>query len=232
MSLVGRGAEQARIERLLAEARKERSGALALRGIAGLGKSALLDHAVSIAGAEGGMQVVRAAGVESDSELAYGGLHQLLFPHFDRLDAIPAPQAAALRCAFGLAGGDDANRFLIAAGTLSLLAEVAEDAPLLCVIDDLQWLDQSSAEALLFAARRFVADPIAVLFAMRETPVPFELAGVEVVELSGLTAPEAARLLDDHAPGLAEPVRSRVLAESVGNPLAIIELGLVAPGGR
>lgn len=224
MSLVGRGAEQSRVEHLLAEAREERSGALALRGLAGLGKSALLDHAVSIA-RTGGMQVVLATGVESDSELAYGGLHQLLLPHFDRLAAIPAPQAAALRCAFGLAGGEVANRFLIAAGTLSLLAEVAEDAPLLCVIDDLQWLDQSSAEALLFAARRFVADPIALLFAMRETPKPFDTAGVEVVELPGLTASDAARLLHDHAPGLAEPVRSRVLAESAGNPLAIIELG-------
>lgn len=224
MSLVGRGAEQARVERLLADAREERSGALGLRGTAGMGKSALLEHAVATARA-GGMQVVRATGVESDSELAYGGLHQLLFPHFDRLDALPVPQAAALRCAFGLAEGEDTNRFLIAAGTLSLLAEVADDAPLLCVIDDLQWLDQGSAEALLFAARRFVADPIALLFAMRETAMPFETTGVEVVELSGLTATEAARLLDDHAPGLGEPVRSRVLAESAGNPLAIIELG-------
>ncbi|MFC7625529.1 AAA family ATPase [Microlunatus sp. GCM10028923] len=224
MSLVGRGSEQSRVERLLADAREERSGALGLRGSAGMGKSALLDHAVSIA-RTGGMQVVRATGVESDAALAYGGLHQLLFPHFDRLDALPAPQAAALRCAFGLAGGEDTNRFLIAAGTLSLLAEVAEDAPLLCVIDDLQWLDQGSAEALLFAARRFVADPIALLFAMRETPMPVETTGVEVVELSGLAAPDAARLLDDHARGLVEPVRSRVLAESAGNPLAIIELG-------
>lgn len=225
MSLVGRGPEQARIERLLAAARDERSGALGLRGIAGQGKSALLDHAVSIAEAEGNMLVVRAAGIESDSELPYGGLHQLLFPHLDRLDAIPAPQAAALRCAFGLAEGDDANRFLISAGTLSLLADVAEEAPLLCVIDDLQWLDQGSVEALLFAARRFVADPVAVLFAIRETPVPFEIAGIEVAELPSLAAPDAARLLDDHAPELIEPMRSRVLAESVGNPLAIIELG-------
>ncbi|MGH3859309.1 AAA family ATPase, partial [Actinokineospora sp.] len=232
MSLVGRDAEQARIHRLLANACDERSGTLGLRGAAGIGKSVLLDHAVSTAEAEGRMRVVRAAGVESDSELAYGGLHQLLFPHLDRLDALPLPQATALRCAFGLAEGDEANRFLISAGTLSLLAELAEDAPLLCVVDDLQWLDQGSVEALMFAARRFVADPIAVLFAVRETSVVFEIAGVEVVELPGLAAPEAARLLDGHAPELLEPVRTRVLAESGGNPLAIIELGsarLAAP---
>lgn len=113
-----------------------------------------------------------------------------------------------MRCAFGLAEGDDANRFLISAGLLSLLADLAEDTPLLLVVDDLQWLDQGSVEALLFAARRFVAAPIAV------------------VDLSGLVAPDAARLLDDHAPDLAGGVRARILAESGGNPLAVIELGL------
>lgn len=225
MSLVGREVERARIQRLLTDARQERSGALALRGAAGIGKSVLLDHAVSIAEAEGAMRVVRGAGVESDSELAYGGLHQLLFPHLDRLDALPAPQARALRRAFGLSEGDEANRFLISAGTLSLLADLADGGPLLCVVDDLQWLDQGSVEALLFAARRFVADPIAMLFAVRETSMPFDIAGVEVMDLSGLGAPDAARLLGDHAPELAEPVRARVLAESGGNPLAIIELG-------
>ncbi|RSN52577.1 helix-turn-helix transcriptional regulator [Amycolatopsis sp. WAC 04182] len=224
MSLMGRDVELARVRRLLTDARGARSGVLALRGAAGIGKSVLLDHAVSIAEAEG-MRVVRGAGVESDSELAYGGLHQLLFPRLDRLDALPPPQATALRCAFGMAEGDDANRFLISAGTLSLLAALAEDAPLLCVVDDLQWLDQGSVEALLFAARRFVADPIAMLFAVRETSAPVGLAGVEVVDLAGLGAPDAARLLDDHAPELVEPVRTRVLAESGGNPLAIIELG-------
>ncbi|MBC3986793.1 AAA family ATPase [Streptomyces sp. AC536] len=224
MLLVGRGTEQARVQRLLAGARDGRSGALGLRGAPGIGKSVLLDHAVSIAEAEG-MRVVRGAGIESDHELAYGGLHHLLFPHLGRLDALPAPQATALRRAFGLAEGDDANRFLISAGTLSLLADLAEDSPLLCVVDDLQWLDQGSVEALLFAARRFVADPIAMLFAVRDTAVPAVIAGVEVVDLSGLAASEAARLLDGHAPELAERVRNRVLAESGGNPLAIIELG-------
>lgn len=226
MSLVGRDDELARIGRLLADARDERSGALVVRGEAGIGKSVLLDHAASVAEAEG-FQVVGGIGVESDSELAYGGLHQLLFPHLDRLEALPGPQAAALRGAFGLAEGGEANRFLISAGTLALLADMAEDSPLLCVVDDLQWFDQGSAEALLFAARRFEADPIAMLFAMRETSMLFETPGVEVMQLSGLAATDAARVLDGHAPELADPLRARVLEESAGNPLAIIELGSI-----
>lgn len=225
MSLVGRDDELRRIERLLAEARAERSGALVVRGEAGIGKSVLLDRAASVAASEG-FQVVRGTGVESDSKLAYGGLHQLLFPQLDRLEALPAPQAAALRGAFGLESGE-ANRFLIAAGTLALLADAAEEAPLLCVVDDLQWFDQGSAEALLFAARRFAADPIAMLFAVRETSMPFETPGIEVMQLPGLTARDAARMLDDHAPELADPLRARVLAESAGNPLALIEFGSI-----
>lgn len=224
MSLVGRDDELRRVEGLLAEARAERSGALVVRGEAGVGKSVLLGRAVSVARSEG-FQVVSGVGVESDSELAYGGLHQLLFPHLDRLAGLPEPQAAALRAAFGLAEGGAANRFLISAGTLALLADLAEEAPLLCLVDDLQWLDQGSAAALLFVARRFEADRIAMLFAVRETSMPFETPGVEVMHLSGLTAGDAGRLLDRHAPELADPLRARVLEESAGNPLAIIELG-------
>jgi DNA-binding CsgD family transcriptional regulator len=226
MSLVGRDDELRRIERLLAEARAERGGALVVRGEAGVGKSVLLDRAVSVARSEG-FQVVRGIGVESDSELAYGGLHQLLFPHLDRLKTLPEPQAAALRGAFGLAENGEPSRFLISAGTLALLADIAEEAPLLCVVDDLQWFDQGSAEALLFAARRFGADPVAMLFAVRETSMPFETPGVEVLPLSGLAASDAARVLDEHAPDLADPLRARVLEESSGNPLAIIELGSI-----
>lgn len=224
MSLVGRDDELARIERLLADAREERGGALVVRGEAGIGKSMLLRHAASAAESEG-FNVVRGTGIESDSELAYGGLHQMLLPHLDRLEGLPEPQAAALRGAFGLTEGTEANRFLISACTLALLADLAEDAPLLCVVDDLQWLDQGSAEALLFAARRFEADPIAMLFAVRETSMPFETPGVAVMQLSGLAESDAARVLDGHAPGLADPLRARVLDESAGNPLAIIELG-------
>lgn len=226
MSLVGRDDELGRIGRLLTDARAERSGAVVVRGEPGIGKSALLDRAVSMARSEG-FQVLRGIGVESDSKLAYGGLHHLLFPHLDRLEALPRPQAAALRGAFGLAESDEANRFLISAGALALLADMVEDAPLLCVVDDLQWIDQGSAEALLFAARRFEADPIAMLFAVRETSMPFETPGVEVMQLSGLALKDAARVLDGHAPELADPLRARVLEESAGNPLAIIELGSI-----
>jgi hypothetical protein len=229
MSLVGRDTELARIERLLVDARRERSGALVVRGEAGIGKSALLHHAVSVAEL-GGIRVVRGLGVESDSELAYAGLHQLLFPYLDRLEALPGPQAAALRGAFGLTEGGGASRFLVCAGALALLADLAEDGPLLCVVDDLQWFDQGSAEALLFAARRFEADPIAMLLAVRETSMPFEISGVEVLQLSGLGEADAGQLLDDHAPGLADPLRARVLSESTGNPLAIIEFGSVRRG--
>ncbi len=132
-----------------------------------------------------------------------------------------------MRGAFGLNEGGETNRFLISAGTLALLADMAEEAPLLCVVDDLQWFDQGSAEALLFAARRFEADSIAMLFAVRETSMPFETPGVKVVHLSGLAATDAARVLDGHAPELADPLRARVLEESAGNPLAIIELGSI-----
>jgi DNA-binding CsgD family transcriptional regulator len=229
MSLVGRDAERSRIERLLADARRERSGALVVRGEAGIGKSALIHQSVAAA-ESAGMQVVRGLGVESDSELAYAGLHQLLFPHLDRLEALPGPQAAALRSAFGLTETGAASRFLVFAGTLALLADLADDGPLLCVVDDLQWFDQGSAEALLFAARRFEADPVAMLLAVRETSMPFETPGMDVLHLSGLVPPAAARLLDDHAPELTEPLRTRVLHEAAGNPLAILELGSIRRG--
>ena len=152
MALVGRDGERARIDRLLAGARADRGGALVVRGEPGIGKSALLEHAAQRAEATG-MRVIRGAGIESDAELAHGGLHQLLRPHLSRLDALPAPQAAALRTAFGLAEGEAPNRFLVSAGALALLADLSDEAPLLVVVDDLQWLDRGSAEALLFAAR-------------------------------------------------------------------------------
>ncbi|WP_019204290.1 LuxR family transcriptional regulator [Tsukamurella sp. 1534] len=224
MSLIGRDDERARIEGLLADARAEHGGALVLRGEPGIGKSALLDHAAAVA-ARDGMRVIRAAGVESDSDLLYGGLHQLLLPHVGRLDSIPGPQAAALRGAFGMAEGGAANRFLIAACTLALLADLAEDAPLLCVVDDLQWVDRGSVEALLFAARRFGDDPIAVLFAVRETSMPFETPGLDTVPVAPLGARDAARVLALHAPGIDAGLRARVLHESAGNPLALKELG-------
>ncbi|MER6973253.1 AAA family ATPase [Nocardioides sp. NPDC000445] len=221
--LIGRDEEKQQVERLLAEACKERGGALVVRGEPGIGKSVLLDHAVSVAKQQG-MAVVRSTGVESDATLVYGGLHQLLYPHLDRVQTLPAPQAAALRVALGLAEGDEANHFLVSAGTLGLLADLAEEAPLLCVVDDLQWIDQESVAALLFAARRLSADRIAMLFAVREASLPFETPSIDVLHLQRLTSDDAGRLLDARAPRLADPLRARVIEESHGNPLAILEL--------
>jgi hypothetical protein len=222
--LVGREEQQAAIDRLLDAARDGRSGALVVRGDAGIGKSALLDHAVRSAGATG-MRVVRGVGIESEAELPFGALHLLLHPFLDRLDRLPGPQATALRTAFGLAEGPVPSRFLVGAGTLALLAELSAEEPLVYVVDDAQWLDQSSSDALLFAARRFQVDPVVMLFAARHVAVPFAAPGVESLEVPGLPPVAAADLLDERAPGLAAPLRDRVLAEAGGNPLAIIELG-------
>ncbi|MGI5499775.1 ATP-binding protein [Lentzea sp. CA-135723] len=219
--LVGRRSERDRVAALLKQASSGRSAALVVRGDAGVGKSALLDDAVAAAGA---VRVLRGVGIESEAELAFGALHLLLYPHLDRLDLLPAPQAAALRGAFGLSDAP-ATPFLIGAATLTLLAELAAEQPLLCVVDDAQWLDRGSSDALLFAARRFQADPVAMLFAVRETAVPFPTPGIEELRLPGLPPDEAAALLDQRSPGLTAPVRARVLEEAGGNPLALLELG-------
>ncbi|MBP2191784.1 DNA-binding CsgD family transcriptional regulator [Nocardia goodfellowii] len=206
----------------MADARAGISRALVIRGEAGIGKSALLEYAATTAG----IQVVRGIGVESEAELAFGGLHLLLYPYLNRLDRLPPPQAAALRAAFGQIEAPEANRFLVGAATLTLLAELAAETPTLLLIDDAQWLDRGSSDALLFAARRFHADPIAVIFAVRDTALPFATPGLDTMRLGGLSRRTAAELLDTHATGLTVPGRERVLAESAGNPLALIELGI------
>lgn len=220
--LVGRDGERDHVERLLGQASSGRSAALVIRGEAGIGKSALLDHAVATAH---GMRVLRGVGIESEAELAFGALHLLLYPHLDRLDVLPGPQAAALRAAFGLSDSTATNPFLIGAATLTLLAELAAEKPLLCLVDDAQWLDRGSSDALLFAARRFQADPVAMLFAVRDTAVPFHTPGIEELRLPGLSSDAAAGLLDHSSPGLTAPMRARVLEEANGNPLALLELG-------
>jgi DNA-binding CsgD family transcriptional regulator len=219
--LVGRGREQALVEQVLADARSARSRALVIRGEAGIGKTVLLDRAAADAA---DLRVIRGVGIESEAEVPFSGLHLLLYPYIDRLGALPGQQAAALRSAFGLAETPVHDRFLIGAATLTLLSELAGDKPLLCLVDDAQWLDQASSEALLFAARRLHADPIAMIFAVRETAQPFAAPGIEVLRLDGLEHAYAERLLDEHAPDLTVPVRERLLDEATGNPLAIIEL--------
>src|SRR5919198_1298181 len=147
----GRSSERAALDRLLDDARAGRSGVLVIRGVAGVGKTALMRYA---AGEASGFRIAQVAGVESERELPYAGLHQLCAPCLGRLDALPAPQQDALRIALGLSSGEPPDRFLVALATLTLLADAAEERPLLCLVDDLQWLDEASGQALAFVARR------------------------------------------------------------------------------
>ncbi|MGV9380521.1 ATP-binding protein [Nonomuraea sp. NPDC003707] len=221
-----RRAEREVVERLLAQARDGRSGVLVMRGEAGIGKTALLEHARDAAA---GYRVVRATGVESEMEFAFAGLHQLCAPLLDRLGALPDPQQAALDVAFGLRAGDPPDRFLVGLATLSLLAEAAEERPLLCLVDDAQWLDAASAQILAFVARRLEAERMALLFALRDLGPDGGgvevLAGLPELCLDGLGEADARALLAAavHAP-LDERVRDRIIAEARGNPLALLEL--------
>ena len=163
--LHGRQRECAVVDELLAAARAGRGGALVLRGEAGIGKSALLDYAV---GAAGDMRILRGTGIESESEFPFAVVHQLLRPILDEVDAIPTRQGAALRAAFGLGPAAGEDRFLVSLAVLSLLAEAADERPVLCIVDDAQWMDGASSDALAFVARRLEADSIAMLFASRD----------------------------------------------------------------
>jgi DNA-binding CsgD family transcriptional regulator len=220
--LRGRQDECDTLSRLVASAQEGRSQVLVLRGEAGIGKTALLEF---LAGSARGCQVGRAAGVESELELAYAALHQLCSPYLDRIGTLPAPQRAALGTAFGLQPGRAPDRFLLSLAVLTLLSEVAEEQPLICVVDDAQWLDQASAQTLEFVARRLVAEPVGLVFAVRETDEEPKLAGLPELRLRGLAIDDAAALLESALPGTLDPrVRRRILAESDGNPLALLEL--------
>ncbi|MDG9715408.1 AAA family ATPase [Streptomyces sp. DH24] len=216
--LYGRSTELAALEDLIARAREGRSGALVLRGEAGIGKTALLDRAAASAP---DMRVLRVTGIEPEADLAFGGLVQLLWPVQKRLDALPEPQAEALRAVLGTGRTKTQDRFLTGLAVLTLLADLAEQGPVLCLVDDAQWLDQATAEALLFAARRLAAEQVAMVFATREDG--FAAPGLAELGLSRLGADDAARLLADL--GLTPALREQVIAESAGNPLALIEFG-------
>ncbi|GLW99503.1 helix-turn-helix transcriptional regulator [Microtetraspora sp. NBRC 16547] len=213
--LYGRSREEAEIERLLTEARAGQSGTLVIRGQAGIGKSALLHYA---AGRAGGMRVVRGIGIESEAELPFAALHLLLRTEFDRIRALPDAQATALSGALGLGDVAPESRFLVGLATLSLLSDLAEDGGLLCLIDDAQWCDQASIDALVFAARRLDAEGVAMVFAAR---AGFHAAGLPELQLGGLDGAAAAALLPADLP---PQVRERLIEESDGNPLALIEL--------
>ena len=184
------------LDRLVDEVGSGESRALVLRGESGIGKTVLLDYVLVRAG---GWRSVRAGGVESEQELAFAGLHQVCAPILDCLAALPAPQEEALRTAFGLAAGTPPDRFVVGLAVLSLLGEAARDGPLLCLIDDAQWLDRASAQVLGFVARRLHAESVAMIFAVRE-PTDRE----EVTELNGLPDAWVGGLSDDQARMLLE----------------------------
>jgi len=208
------------LERLLDDVRAGRSGALVIRGEPGVGKTALLQFALD-SGSD--LRVARAVGVESEMELAYAALHQLCAPMLDRLEGLPAPQRDALRTVFGLTAGGAPDRFLVGLAALGLLSEVAEEQPLLCVVDDAQWLDRASAQALAFVARRLLAESVGLVFATREPSEEFGRLPELVV--GGLRDGDARKLLGSVLRGpLDERVRERIVAETRGNPLALLEL--------
>ena len=218
--LRGRRDECARLDSLLAGARAGRSAALVMRGEAGIGKTALLEY---VAESAADLRVLRAAGVESEIELAFAALHQMCRPALDRLGLLPGPQRAALGTAFGLQAGPPPDRFLIGLAVLSLLAEVAEDGPLVCLIDDARWLDQASARVLAFVARRLVAESVLMIFAVREPDA--ELDGLPELLVQGLREDDARQLLKSVVPWpLDEQVAEQIVAETRGNPLALLEL--------
>src|SRR3954447_18584227 len=221
--LVGRRSECEMLDELLASVRSGQTQVLVLRGEAGIGKTALLDHLVAAAS---GCRIARAAGVESEMELPFAGLHQLCAPLLGHLERLPGPQRDALRVAFGLESGVAPDQFLVALAALSLLAQAAEDSPLVWVVDDAQWLDQASALTLTFVARRLLAERIALVFAVRQ---PSEsggaLDGLPQTVVKALGDADARRLLTSAIPGLVdERVRDRIVAETRGNPLALMEL--------
>ena len=220
ITLRGRDAECAALDGLLDAVRRGESRSLVIRGEPGVGKTALLEYVISAAP---DLRVLRAVGIESEMELAFAALHQLCAPMLDRLEHLPRPQQEALCVAFGLSGGDAPDRFVIGLAVLSLLSEVAEEQPLLCVVDDAQWLDEASALALAFVARRVFAESVGVVFVTRESSP--HLSGLPELVLEGIADGDARLLLASAIRGrLDERVRDRILAETRGNPLALLEL--------
>ena len=220
--LLDRRGERAAVDRVLDRARAGSSAVLVVRGEPGIGKTALLGYA---AGRGLGFRVVRAWGVESEMELAFAGLHQLCGPMLGRLDQLPGPQRDALAVAFGMREGQAPDRFLVGLAVLSLLAATAEDQPLACLVDDAQWLDRASVQCLAFAARRLLAEPVALIVAVREPGDDHELAGLPGLTVTTLGHDDARALLATAIGGrLDARVADLIVAETRGNPLALLEL--------
>jgi DNA-binding CsgD family transcriptional regulator len=207
------------LDRLISAVRGGQSRVLVVRGEPGVGKTALLDY---VAGKAAGCRVLRAAGVQSEMELAFAGLHQLLAPMLERIERLPAPQRDALRTAFGVSPGPPPDRFLLGLAVLSLLSDAAGEQPLICLVDDQQWLDRTSAQVLAFVARRLQAEPVGVVFATR---APEDPVGLPELLVGGLPPGDARALLDSVLTGPVDArIRDQIVAETGGNPLALLEL--------
>jgi len=218
--LRGRRRECGVLDRLIEAVRAGESRVLVVRGEPGAGKTALLDY---LGGRASGCQLTHVQGIQSEMELAFAGLYQLLAPMLGRLDRLPAPQRDALQTAFGICAGPAPDRFMVALAVLGLLSDVAGDRPLICLVDDQQWLDRASAQALAFVARRLAAEPVGLVFAAR---VPGdEMAGLPQLAVEGLPEGDARALLDSALTGPMDArIRDRIIAETRGNPLALLEL--------
>ena len=220
--LVGRQRECTVLGDVLAGLRAGESAVCVIRGEAGIGKSALLEFAAAQASR---ITVTRSRGIEADMELAYASLHQLCAPFLDRISTLPVPQRDALRVAFGMAAGDAPDRFLVGLAVLTLLTEVSESRPVLVLVDDAQWLDRVSLQTLEFVARRLLAEPVAMVFAVRDPEGRAALDGLPGLQIGGLDAAAAGQLVEAAVDGrLEQRVRDRLVAETHGNPLALLEL--------
>jgi len=224
---VGREVERAQIEHLLRKAREGHGCALLVRGDAGVGKTALLEQALERVT---GFRILRASGVESEAELAFAAVHELVAPIVDLIDRLPDPQARAIKAALALEDTETPDRFSTYAATLGLLAAAASEQPLFCAVDDAHWLDQASAEAFAFATRRIEHDPIAMVFSTRDrSPSSFSAPGLPELRLGGLADEDAKALLAANAPSLLPSVAERLVETAAGNPLALLEFAASAP---
>src|SRR5262245_20095843 len=219
---LGRATEREVLDGLLANVREGQSAVLVIRGEAGIGKTALLRYAADHAS---GFRVAQVTSVEAEMELPFAGIHQLCAPRLDQLDALPLPQQDALNVALGLASGDVPNRFLVGLAVLGLLSAASEEQPLLCLVEDAQWLDEASGLILGFIARRLLAESVAFVAAVREPNRRHDYDGLPELPLRGLAEDDARALLMSAVPGrLDDRVRDRIVAETRGNPLALLDL--------
>jgi DNA-binding CsgD family transcriptional regulator len=222
LGFLGRTTECQRLDGMLAHARDGQSAVLVIRGEPGIGKTALLRYAARQAS---GMCIAQLEGVQAEMELPFAAIHRLCTPMLAGLEGLAEPQQNALRVALGVSSGDAPDRFLVAVAVLNLLATTAEERPLLCLVDDAQWVDAASVQVLAFVARRLLAEPVAMMFSLREPAATRALDGLPQLSLEGLAEPDARALLLRAVPGrLDDRVRDRIIAETEGNPLALVEL--------